>query len=317
MSELAVFVGVDISSEHLDIGLRPTNDCWQETNDEPGISRVVERLQQIGPQLVVLEATGGLELALVGALAAAKVPVVVINPRQVRDFARALGRLAKTDGIDARVLAQFAESVRPEVRPLPDAATQEISAVVVRRRQLLEMLVAERNRLRVAPKRIRSRIEEHIEWLERSLDDVDKELADLIHSSPAWREKDELLQSTPGVGDVLSATLLADLPELGTLSREKIAALVGVAPFNRDSGRLRGKRCIWGGRRTVRSTLYMATLAATRFNPVIKTFYRRLLAAGKLKKVALTACMRKLLTILNAMVKTNKHWQPDFATNAR
>ena len=271
---------------------------------------MLEHLEELAPQLVVLEATGGVEMTLAGELAASGQHVAVVNPRQVRDFARATGKLAKTDVLDAHVLAHFAEAVRPASRPLPDAGTQELAALVARRRQLVEMITAEKNRLRTAGPRIRPKVQEHIRWLEENLADLDRDLGDFIRSSPVWRDKDQLLQSTPGVGPVLSMTLLSDLPELGTLNRAEIAALVGVAPFNRDSGTLRGKRKVWGGRAQVRAALYMAALVATRFNPVLQTFYQRLCAAGKPKKLALTACMRKLLTILNLMVRQNRHWNP-------
>ena len=304
-----MFVGIDVAEATFEIACRPAAAGWQAiSNDEAGISALTERLQSLGPTLVVLEATGGIELALVAQLGAAGLPVVVVNPRQVRDFARATGRLAKTDRIDAEILAQFAEAVRPVLRPLPDAAAQELSALLTRRRQLLDMLTAERNRLRRALKRVRPRIEDHIEWLERQLDDLDHDLAELIHSSPLWREKEDLLRTAPGVGPVVASTLVAALPELGSLNRKEIAALVGVAPLNRDSGTLRGRRTVWGGRSQVRAVLYMAALASVRFNPAIKSFYQRLLAAGKPKKVALVACMRKLLTILNAMLCHSTPW---------
>jgi len=251
-----------------------------------------------------------METALVGAAATARLPVVVVNPRQVRDFAKSVGALAKTDAIDARVLARFAEAVRPEVRPLKDKEASQFSALIARRRQLVEMLTAEKNRLATAPEAIHPSIEEHIAWLEQRLDDINGKLKKAIKKSPVWRAKDQLLRTAPGVGFVFSATLVAGLPELGALNRKRIAALVGVAPFNRDSGKYRGRRCIWGGRGSIRAVLYMATLTAIRFNPVIRAFYLRLCAAGKEKKVALTACMRKLLTILNAMVKTGTPWQP-------
>jgi transposase len=261
------------------------------------------------PAAVVLEATGDLEGALVSALVAVGLPVQVVNPRQVRDFARATGRLAKTDALDARLLAQFAEAVRPTPRPLPDAATQALSAVLTRRRQLLEMLTAEKNRRSSAAKRLQNQIDAHIDWLIADLARVDAELDATIRQSPVWREQDDLLQSIPGVGPGLSRTLLAELPELGTLAPKPLAALVGVAPHNRDSGTVRGKRTIWGGRAVVRTALYMAALVATKWNPVIRAFYQRLLTAGKAKKVALVACMHKLLNILNAMVKQKTPWR--------
>ena len=302
MSNSEVYVGIDVSAAQLDVGHWPAAKAMRCSNDEAGIATLVEQLQELQPRLVVLEATGGLEMPVVGALAAAGLPVVVVNPRQVRHFAQATGRLAKTDALDARVLAQFAEAIRPAVRPLPDAATRELRALVARRRQLTEMATTERNRQRTAPRRIQAHIQKHLHWLTEELRDLDRDVAGTIRSSPVWRDKDDLLRSQPGVGPVLSSTLLGDVPELGTLTHKQIAALVGVAPLNRDSGSLRGKRTTWGGRRQVRSALYMAALVGTRYNPTIKVFYERLLTAGKPKKVALTACMHKLLTILNALM---------------
>jgi transposase len=310
MSKVEYAVGIDVSKGLLDVAVLPEGESWSATNDEEGITQVVKRLKSLRPRLVVLEATGGMETAFVGAAATARLPVVVVNPRQVRDFAKSVGALAKTDAIDARVLARFAEAVRPEVRPLKDKEASQLSALLARRRQLVEMLTSEKNRLGSAPEAIHPSIEEHIEWLEQRLDDINGKLRKAIKKSPVWRAKDQLLRTVPGVGSVFSATLVAGLPELGALNRKRIAALVGVAPFNRDSGKYRGRRCIWGGRGSIRAVLYMATLAATRFNPVIRAFYLRLCAAGKEKKVALTACMRKLLTILNAMAKTGTPWQP-------
>jgi transposase len=277
---------------------------------------VVEQLRALSPTLIVLEATGGVEVSLTSALAAAGLPVVVVNPRHVRDFARATGQLAKTDALDAQILAQFAEVMRPERRPLPDAQTQALAALVTRRRQLIEMLTAEKNRLSMAPPPVRKSLRAHITWLERELAHTDTDLAQTIRQSPVWREKDELLQSVPGVGPVLTSTLLANLPELGTLTSKQIAALVGVAPLNRDSGTLRGKRTVWGGRAQVRAVLYMSAIVAARFNPVIRAFYQRLQTAGKAKKVALTACMRKLLTILNAMLKHRTPWRTEGTAHA-
>jgi transposase len=309
MSKVEYAVGIDVSKGLLDVAVLPEGESWSATNDEEGITQVVKRLKSLRPRLVVLEATGGMETALVGAAATARLPVVVVNPRQVRDFAKSVGALAKTDAIDARVLARFAEAVRPEVRPLKDKEASQLSALIARRRQLVEMLTAEKNRLGTAPEAIHPSIEEHIEWLEQRLTDINGKLKKAIKKSSVWRAKEQLLRTAPGVGPVLSATLVAGLPELGALNRKRIAALVGVAPFNRDSGKHRGRRCIWGGRGSIRAVLYMGTLAATRFNPVIRVFYLRLCAAGKEKKVALTACMRKLLTILNAMAKTGTPWQ--------
>ena len=310
MNQFPLFVGIDVSKDCLDVAVRPTGEAWQVSHDSRGINDLVERLGELAPQLVVLEATGGMEMALAGELAASQLAIAVVNPRHVRDFARAAGKLAKTDALDAQVLAHFAEAMRPASRPLPDDASQELRALMARRRQLVEMITAEKNRLRTAAPRIRPKVQEHIRWLEESLKDLDRDMEDFMRSSPMWRDKDQLLRSTPGVGPVLSMTLLSDLPELGALNRGEIAALVGVAPFNRDSGALRGKRTVWGGRRQVRAALYMAALVATRYNPVLRDFYQRLCEAGKPKKVALTACMRKLLTILNVMVKHNRHWNP-------
>lgn len=303
-----VFVGIDVAQATLEVAVRPTAETWQVVNEAIALGELVERLRRLNPSLIVLEATGGIHVPVVAALAAAKLPVVAVNPRQARDFAKATGKLAKTDRIDAQVLAHFAEAVRPEVRPLPDAATQELAMLMARRRQLTEMRVAEQNRSRGTPARIRAQIREHVDWLNRQIDELDREIGQRLRSTPAWRERDELYRSAPGVGPVLSATLLADLPELGTVSHKQIAALVGLAPLNRDSGKTRGKRVIWGGRASVRAALYMGTLVATRRNPTIRAFYERLLAMHKPKKLALTACMHKLLTILNAMARQQTPW---------
>jgi transposase len=310
MSPIALFVGIDVAKDTLDIAVRPTAETWQVPNDTAGRSALVERLQALAPTLVILEATGGFEGPLLAALAVAAVPVVRANPRQVRAFAQAVGILAKTDRLDAGVLAHFAEAVKPVPRALPDAATQELAALLVRRRQVVEMLTAERNRLGTAPPRIYEAIQQHITWLEGQLRNLDDDLTHTIQRSAVGQAKETVLRSIPGVGPVLSRTLLGQVPELGTLSHKQVAALVGVAPFNRDSGTWRGRRMVWGGRGGVRAVLYMGTLVATRFNPVIKAFYSRLLAAGKGKKVALTACMHKLLTIMNAMVRDMIPWQP-------
>jgi transposase len=306
------YVGIDVSKDQLDIAVRPTGETWSMANDAPGITEVVQRLAQLHPKLVVLEATGGFQMPVAGALASAGLPLSMVNPRQVRDFARATGRLAKTDRLDAQVLAHFAEAVRPTPYPLPDAQTQELTALLTRRHQVVEMLTAEKNRRRATrSEAVRQRVQDHIHWLEQELADLDDDLERTLRESPLWREKDNLLRSVPGIGRVVSITLLADLPELGTLSRHQIAALVGVAPLNRDSGRFRGKRTVWGGRARVRAALDMAALTASRYNPIIKAFYHRLCAAGKARKVALTACMRKLLIILNSMVKHQQTWTPD------
>ena len=310
MEAEGIFVGIDVAKVQVDVAARPTDDRWTVSNDGAGIGQLTSYLKALEPTLVLLEASGGLELPLVAALATEEIPVVVVNPRQVRDFARATGRLAKTDSLDAAVLAHFAEAVRPPVRPLRDAETQVLNSLAARRHQVMTMLVSEKNRLSAAATIVvRTRIEAHIAWLERELDDLDEDLRQTLRQSPVWREKDDLLRTVPGVGEQLSLTLLAYLPELGTLDRRQIAALVGVAPFSRDSGTLRGKRTVWGGRARVRAALYMGALVASRYNPVIQDFYQRLLASGKPKKLALTACMRKLLVILNSMLKHRSPWR--------
>jgi transposase len=308
MTRAPLCVGIDVSKTQLDMALRPEGR-FVVPNDETGIVHGVERLRALPVALIVLEATGGLELPLIGALVAAGLPVVVANPRQVRDFAKATGKLAKTDSLDAQILAHFADVIRPLPRPLPDAQTHALAALLARRRQLIEMLTAENNRLGSAPHLVHKRLKAHVTWLEREVTHIDRELALAIRESPVWREKDDLFRTVPGVGPGLARTLIVDLPELGTLNRKQIAALVGVAPLTRDSGTLRGKRTVWGGRAHVRAALYMAALVASRCNPIIRNCYQRLCAAGKAKKVALTACMRKLLTILNAMVKHRTPWQ--------
>jgi transposase len=306
-------IGIDVAKDELVIAARPTGERWNVRNDEASVRELAARLGTMAPTLVVLEATGGYELLCVAARAAAGLPVVVVNPRQVRDFARATGQLAKTDRIDADILALFAERVQPELRPLADAATQELETLLARRRQLLEMLQAERNRLGQVFGRghraVRKSLKTHITFLERQLHSTETDLGALIRSTPAWRERDDLLQTVPGIGTIVSSTLVAELPELGRLSRRAIAKLVGVAPLSRDSGTIRGQRFIHGGRAPVRTALYMAALVGTRRNPTLRTFYQRLVAAGKPKKVALAACMRKLLTILNTMVRTRTPWQ--------
>jgi transposase len=310
-----IFVGIDVSKAWLDVAVHPSGDRESIASDPSSIAELLERLRAIEPALIVLEATGGFERQVVRALVSAELPVIVANPRQVRDFAKATGQLAKTDRIDAGVLARFGEAVRPAVRPLPDEMTLELRALIARRRQITEMLTAENNRLPRSAKAVRKRIEAHIRWLQAELERVDTELDKTIRQSPIWREREDLLKSVPGIGPVISRTIVAELPELGTLNRRKIAALVGVAPLNWDSGTLRGHRGVWGGRSTVRAVLYMAALVASRYNPVIRQFYRRLRAAGKAPKVALVACMRKLLTILNAMLKHRIPWSPVIAAH--
>jgi transposase len=307
------FIGIDVAKATLDYACRPTGEAGTVPNDDQGIRALVEHLSPHQPTLLVLEATGGYEAAVVAALATAGLPVVVANPRQVRDFARATGQLAKTGAIDAQVLALFAERVRPAPRPLPDEAVEALDALLTRRRQLVEMLVAERNRLLVARPAVRRDLQQHIRYLERRLREADDDLHTAVKMSPLWRVKDDLLQSVPGVGRVVSLRLLAELPGLGRLSSKEIAALVGVAPLARDSGTLRGKRLVYGGRAPVRAALYMVALVASKCNPVIRAFYLRLRAAGKPAKVALTACMRKLLTILNAIARDGRPWQPERA----
>lgn len=305
------FIGIDVSKARLDVACRPDGAAFDEANAPSGAVRLVERLRAAGPALVVLEATGGLEVPVAVALAAAGLAVAVVNPRQVRDFARATGRLAKTDRIDAAVLAHFADAIRPEARPLADDDTRRLEALVTRRRQLIEMRTAEQNRLgSAAAPAVRRNLEAHIAYLSGQVDDLDRELSRAIQESPCWKAKDDLLRGVPGVGGVTSRTILALLPELGTLSNKRISALVGLAPVARDSGTLHGRRHIAGGRGPVRSALYMAALTAKRFNPVLRAFYDRLKAAGKATKVALTAVMRKLLTIVNAMVRHNRSWDP-------
>jgi transposase len=308
MVDMPCFVGIDVAKAQLDIAVRPSGERWAVPNDAGGVVALVERLQALHPTLIVLEATGGLERIATVALATAGLPVVVVNPRQARDFARATGQLAKTDALDARALAHFADVIRPTPRPLPDAQTQELRALLGRRQQLIGMRTAEQNRLAGTSGRLAQDIEAHIAWLNTRIATLDNDLETMLRASPLWRENDDLLQSVPGIGPVCARTFLLELPELGTLTRQQIAALVGVAPLNCDSGTLRGRRTMWGGRAHVRTVLYMGTLVATRFNPQIKAFYQRLLAAGKIKKVALTACMHKLLTILNAMLKHRTPW---------
>ena len=305
------FIGIDVSKDRLDVAVIPETSTWSVTNDEAGIETLAERLLPLHPVRVVLEATGGYEMPAVAALGAAGLPAVAVNPRQTRAFAKAAGLLAKTDRIDAIALARFAEALKPEIRPIPDAAARKLSALIARRRQLVGMLAAEKNRRHIAAKPVLKEINQHVAWLEKSLRRLDDDLQDAIRNSPIWREKDDLLQDVKGIGPKTSALLIAALPELGCLSRHQIAKLVGVAPMNRDSGRFRGERHIGGGRATVRSALYMATLSAIRCNPAIASFYRRLRDAGKRFKVAITACMRKLLVRLNAMLRDGVPWQKE------
>ena len=304
-----IFVGIDISKAWLDVAVHEQTEPLRASNDEPGIASLVKRLKKLKPTLIVLEPTGGFEKLVMAELIHAGLPAVVVNAKRVRDFARATGQIAKTDELDAKVLAHFAATVRPPVRGLRSAEAEQLTALLTRRKQVLDMLTMEKNRLVTVPAKMRSEIEAHIQWLSKSLKALDKEIEDFVGSTSSWKEKDALLQSVPGVGPVTSATLLGMLPELGHLNRQEIAALVGVAPLNKDSGKKQGRRRVYGGRADVRSVLYMAALAATTFNPIIRKFYARLIKHGKEKKVALTACMRKLLVILNAMMHSNQPWR--------
>jgi len=305
---LSIFIGIDVSKERLDIGSYPSGECQSMAHDDASIEGLVAQWRELRPRLIVLEATGGLERRISRALASAELRFTIVNPRHVRNFAKATGQLAKTDRMDALILARYAEAIRPAVRPLPDEATQELKALIARRRQIIEMMVAEKNRLGSAPKAVTKRIKAHLRWLEAELGRANKDLDQAIRQSPIWKENEDLLQSAPAIGPAVSRTLIAELPELGKLNRKQIAALVGIAPLNRDSGKFKGHRSIWGGRATVRACLYMAALVASRHNPTIRAFYNRLRTAGKCPKVALVACMRKLLTILNAMIKHRTPW---------
>jgi transposase len=306
-----MFVGIDVAKDRLDVNIQPSGESFAVARDEPGLTGLVQRLQPLGVTLIALEATGGYEVVVAATLAAAGLPVAVVNPRQIRDFARATGRLAKTDALDAHSIAVFAARVRPAARPVADAQARLLGELVARRRQLVEMLVAEQNRRRlVEPPPLRRRLDAHIRWLERAVRELESDIDTTVRSSPLWRATDDLLRSVPGVGPITAHTLIADLPELGHLGRRQIAALVGVAPMNRDSGTLRGRRMITGGRASVRTVLYMATLSAIRHNAVIAAFYRRLTQAGRPGKLALTAAMRKLLVILNAILRDQRPWQP-------
>jgi transposase len=309
--EHTCFVGIDVSKAHLDVHVRPTGDSFRVNHDDAGFATLLERVRPLTPTVVVLEATGGYEMPLAATLAGAGLPVAIVNPRQIRHFARATGQLAKTDLLDARVIALFAEAIRPTPRLIPDEQAQALGEMIARRRQLVEMLGAELNRRRLLrDRRLHRHLDAHIAWLEEALRRLDHDLTTLIRSTPMWREADDLLRSVPGIGPVTACTLIADLPELGRLDRRRIAALVGLAPVARDSGTFRGRRIIFGGRGHVRRVLYMATLTAIKHNPTIRAFHHRLVAAGRPGKVALTAAMRKLLTILNAMLRDRRPWQP-------
>jgi len=308
-----IFVGIDVSKNWLDVAVHDREEALRTGNDETGIASLVKRMKKLKPTRIVLEPTGGFEMLVVAELAHAGLPVVAINAKRIRDFARATGRLAKTDKLDAKVLAHFAAAVRPPVRSLRREEETQLTALLTRRKQVLDMITIEKNRLVTVRAKLRSAIEAHLQWLSKSLKELDKEIEDFVENSPVWKEKDALLQSVPGVGPVTSATMLGMLPELGKLNRQEIAALVGVAPLNKDSGKKQGKRRVYGGRADVRSVLYMAALSAKKFNPIIRKFYARLIQHGKEKKVALTACMRKLLVILNSMMHTNQPWRSQAA----
>jgi len=310
-SAVPAFVGIDVAKDRLDVHLRPSDQAFALGRDDAGLEALVERLTALTPALVVLEATGGFEVAVAGALAAAGLPLVVVNPRQIRDFARATGRLAKTDRLDAEAIARFAEAVQPAPRPVPSAAARALGELVARRRQLVEMITSEGQRRRQArDPRLGRRLEAHLSWLQQELAALETDLDDAVRGTPAWRATEDLLASVPGIGKTSARTLIAELPELGRLDRRRIAALVGVAPINRDSGTFRGRRMVVGGRASVRTALYMPTLTAIRHNPALQAFYQRLIRRGRPAKVAITACMRKLLVILNAILRDHRPWQP-------
>ncbi len=304
------FVGIDVSKERLDVHVCPSGQVFAVARDAKGLEQLSIDLQVLAPALIVLEATGGFEITVAAALASTGLPLAVVNPRQIRDFARAIGRLAKTDAIDAQVIALFAERIRPEPRPVTDAESQALAELVARRRQVVEMIGMESDRLRQArDHRVQRTIKVTLQMLEAQLAELDRDTKTTVKGSPVWRAADNLLTLVPGVGDITARTLIADLPELGQLDRRRIAALAGVAPVNRDSGQMRGRRTIAGGRTDVRNVLYMATLSATRWNPVISQHYKSLTERGRPKKVALVACMRRLLGILNAILRTKTPWQ--------
>ena len=305
-----IFIGIDVAKGRLDVHVQPSGEAFTVPRDEVGLAELARRVTALRPVVIALEATGGYEVMVAASLAAAALPVVVVNPRQIREFARATGRLAKTDTLDAHAIAAFAAAVRPPVRAVADAQARLLGQLVARRRQLVEMLGAEQNRRRLIESALKRRLDAHIRWLEQAVHDLDDDINTTIRSSPVWRAADDLLRSVPGIGPITASTLIAALPELGHLDRRKIAALVGVAPINRDSGTLRGRRMIAGGRAVVRHVLYMATLTAIRYNPTIAAFYQRFVAAGRPGKLAVTAAMRKLLVILNAILRDRRPWQP-------
>jgi transposase len=309
--EQSPIIGIDVSQAHLDVHVRPTDEAFRVSYDDAGLTTLLTRLQALRPLLIVFEATGGYEVPLAATLASAELPLAIVNPRQIRHYGRAIGQLAKTDRLDARLIARFGEDVRPAARAVPNEQARALGELLARRRQLVEMLVAEQNRRRlVRDRRVQRQVDAHIAWLEEALRRLDHDLTTLVRSTPAWREADDLLRSVPGIGPITACTLIGDLPELGRLDRRRIAALVGLAPFARDSGAFHGLRMITGGRPHIRRVLYMATLSAIKCNPAIRRFHHRLVAAGRPGKVAITAAMRKLLTILNAMLRDRRPWQP-------
>lgn len=316
METQEVYIGIDVSKTRLDVAVYPTGESWQAYNGPESIAAVIQKIKTLAPQRIVLEATGGLETLLTVCLVAEQLPVVVANPRRVRQFARSLGRLAKTDRIDAYVLARFGHGTQPEVRSLPDEQARQLATLLTRRRQLINMRTAEKNRLQIMPSTVEPSIKEHIRWLEQQLVELDDDLDTRIKASPLWSAKLHILQSFKGIGPVTAITLVANLPELGQVNRKEISALVGVAPLNNDSGKIRGRRCIWGGRAQVRAALYMAALSAIRYNPAIRDFHKRLIKAGKAPKVAIVACMHKILVIVNAMIKSGTLWQADYASTS-
>jgi transposase len=305
-----IFIGIDISKTQMDVAIWGNDKTWEFRNEAEGWQELVEKAKDLNPSLIVVEASGGIEQPIVAELFMEKLPVAIVNPTRVRNFARSTGQFAKTDKLDARLIAHFAQAVRPQVRPLRTAEQEHLNALVTRRRQVVQILTAEKNRRSTVYNTLRKRLQQHIEWLNAELEALDEEIEQYIKERPYWRKNAALLRSVPGVGPVTASTLLAELPELGTRNRKQIAALVGVAPLNKDSGKMRGKRRVFGGRAPVRRALYMAALVATRVNPVIRAFYEHLLAQGKEKKVALTACMRKLLVILNSMIRNQQSWNP-------
>lgn len=307
------FVGIDVAKDSMEVTVHDSNESRNYTNDESGLAKLTTRMKRLSPSLIVMEATGGYEVSAAAELQSKGFPVAVVNPRHIREFARSVGILAKTDTLDAKVIARYAATVQPTPRALPTEETRQLGAIMMRRRQIVAMLTAEKNRLHQADPAVKAGIKDHISWLEKKLDDINKELGQMVENSPEWKEKNDIIQSVPGVGPNLAVTILTDFPELGALNRKQTAALSGVAPFNRDSGTLRGRRMIWGGRNIVRTATYMSTFVAIRFNPLLKAFFDRLIAAGKPFKVALVACMRKLLCILNAMLKNHTYWNHQFS----